>query len=33
MVYHDVDPSVRPAAEQIVKAQLAYLDALPADDA
>ncbi|WP_209325517.1 MBL fold metallo-hydrolase [Brevibacterium renqingii] len=33
IVYHDVDPSVRPAAEQIVKAQLAYLDALPADDA
>ncbi|WP_181274652.1 MBL fold metallo-hydrolase [Brevibacterium oceani] len=34
IVYHDVDASVRPAAEQIVKAQLAYLDALPvADDA
>lgn len=32
IVYHDVDPSVRPAAEQIVKAQLAYLDALPAAD-
>ena len=31
IVYHDVDPGVRPAAEQIVKAQLAYLDALPAD--
>ena len=32
IVYHDVDASVRPAAEQIVKAQLAYLDALPAAD-
>lgn len=32
IVYHDVDPSVRPAAEQIVKAQLAYLDALPDAD-
>ncbi|WP_426936558.1 MBL fold metallo-hydrolase [Brevibacterium sp. LE-L] len=32
IVYHDVDVSVRPAAEQIVKAQLAYLDALPAAD-
>lgn len=33
IVYHDVDAGVRPAAEQIVKAQLAYLDALPAADA
>jgi glyoxylase-like metal-dependent hydrolase (beta-lactamase superfamily II) len=32
IVYHDVDANVRPAAEQIVKAQLAYLDALPAAD-
>src|SRR5699024_4006062 len=33
IVYHDVDAGVRPAAEQIVKAQLAYLDALPTADA
>lgn len=32
IVYHDIDPSVRPAAEQIVKAQLAYLDVLPDTD-
>lgn len=32
VVYHDVDPSVRGAAEQIVRAQLNYLGALAADD-
>ncbi|MDN5806296.1 MAG: MBL fold metallo-hydrolase [Brevibacterium sp.] len=32
IVYHDVDPSVRGAAEQIVRAQLSYLGALAADD-
>ena len=32
IVYHDVDPSVRGAAEQIVRAQLNYLGALAADD-
>ncbi|MGO2859923.1 MAG: MBL fold metallo-hydrolase [Brevibacterium sp.] len=32
IVYHDVDPSVRGAAEQIVKAQLNYLGALPANE-
>lgn len=33
IVYHDVDPRVRGAAEQIVRAQLAYLGALAPDDA
>lgn len=33
IVYHDVDPRVRGAAEQIVRAQLAYLGALSPDDA
>ena len=32
IVYSDVDPSVRGAAEQIVRAQLHYLGALSADD-
>ncbi|WP_309132213.1 MBL fold metallo-hydrolase [Brevibacterium sp.] len=32
IVYHDVDPSVRGAAEQIVRAQLSYLGALAPDD-
>ncbi len=32
IVYHDVDPRVRGAAEQIVRAQLSYLGALTADD-
>ena len=32
IVYHDVDPSVRGAAEQIVRAQLKYLGALAPDD-
>lgn len=32
IVYHDVDPSVRGAAEQIVRAQLNYLGALAPDD-
>ncbi|GAA3848965.1 MBL fold metallo-hydrolase [Brevibacterium ammoniilyticum] len=32
IVYHDVDPRVRGAAEQIVRAQLAYLGALSPDD-
>lgn len=32
IVYHDIDPSVRGAAEQIVRAQLSYLDALAVDD-
>ncbi|HCG55438.1 MULTISPECIES: MBL fold metallo-hydrolase [Brevibacterium] len=32
IVYHDVDPSVRAAAEQIVRAQLNYLGALAPDD-
>lgn len=33
IVYHDVDPRVRGAAEQIVRAQLSYLGALSPDDA
>lgn len=33
IVYHDVDPSVRGAAEQIVRAQLSYLGELSAEDA
>lgn len=32
IVYHDVDPSVRGAAEQIVRAQLNYLGALMPED-
>ncbi|RBP63405.1 glyoxylase-like metal-dependent hydrolase (beta-lactamase superfamily II) [Brevibacterium sanguinis] len=32
IVYHDIDPSVRGAAEQIVRAQLSYLGALRPDD-
>lgn len=32
IVYHDVDPSVRGAAEQIVRAQLNYLGALLPED-
>lgn len=32
IVYHDVDPSVRGAAEQIVRAQLNYLGALTPED-